>query len=53
MGHSIIITRPSDPTVWSLVVATLVLLVTNAGVRRSGYRGRDMAVESKHQVCIV
>ena len=37
------------PHYLSLVVATLVLLVTNAGVRRPGYEGRGMAVESKQQ----
>ena len=48
MKHCSIITF--SPHCLSLVVATLVLLVTNAGVRRPGYEGRDMAVESKQQV---
>ena len=51
MGHGSLIARPFDPSInlWSLVVATLVWLVTNAGFRRPGYEGRDMAVQSIQQ----
>ena len=38
------------PHCLSLVVAMLVLLVTNTGVRRPGYEGRGITVESKQQV---
>ena len=37
------------PHCLSLVVAMLVLLVTNAGVGSLGYEGRGMAVESNQQ----